>query len=159
MVNNLRECHSCPSTLRRNARRREEFLKRKQNPSSVNLCEVETVSNALSCDQCDYKAVSERGQMQHNRMKHRAPKLASTPATPECPRQKPRTSGSLSASPLLETNREEYVESEEESEECEESEDEPEVLSSHIKCDHCDYWVIRNKPRILESHIQHKHKK
>ena len=135
-----------PSTLRRNARRREEFLKRKQNPSSVNLCEVETVSNALSCDQCDYKAVSERGQMEHNRMKHRAPKLASTPASPECPRQKPRTSGSLSASPLLETNREEYVESEEESEECEESEDEPEVLSSHIKCDHCDYWVIRNKP-------------
>ena len=57
---------------------------------------------------------------------------------------------------LLETNREEYVESEEESEECEESEDEPEVLSSHIKCDHLVIW---NKPRILESHIQHKHKK
>ena len=70
-----------------------------------------------------------RGLTQHNRMKHRAPKLASTPASPECPRQKPRTSGSLSASPLLETNREEYVESEEESEECE---DEPEVLSSSV---------------------------
>ena len=145
-----------PSTLRRNARRREEFLKRKQNPSSVNLCEVETVSNALSCDQCDYKAVSERGLMQHKRMKHRATELASRSATPERPRHKPRTSGSLSASPLLDTNREESVESEEESGE---SEEEPEVLPSHIKCDHCDYWVIRTKPRILEDHIQHKHKK
>ena len=72
-----------PSTLRRNARRREEFLKRKQNPSSVNLCEVETVSVALSCDQCDYKAASERGLTQHKRVKHRATELASRSATPE----------------------------------------------------------------------------
>ena len=145
-----------PSTLRRNARRREEFLKRKQNPSSVNHCEVETVANALSCDQCDHKAASERGLMQHKRMKHRAPNQASTTATPERPRQKPKSSDSLAASPLLDANREESVESEEESEE---SDDEPEVLSSHIKCDHCDYWIIRSKARILEDHIKQYHKK
>ena len=46
------------------------------------------------------------------------------------------------------------VESQEESDE---SEDDPEVLSSHIKCGHCDYWVIRSK-YFLENHIQHDHK-
>ena len=61
-----------PSTLRRNARRREEYLQRKQNPSPVNSTEeVETVSNALSCDQCDYKPASEKGLLQHKRKKHK----------------------------------------------------------------------------------------
>ena len=74
-----------PSTLRRNARRREEYLQRKQNPSTVNSTEeVETVSDALSCDQCDYKPASEKGLRQHKRMKHKPsqPPLTS-PASPE----------------------------------------------------------------------------
>ena len=72
-----------PSTLRRNARRREEYLQRKQNPSTVNSTEeVETVSDALSCDQCDYKPASEKGLRQHKRMKHKPSNLTS-PASPE----------------------------------------------------------------------------
>ena len=39
-----------PSTLRRNARRREEFLRRKQFQSPMKPGEVETDANALSCD-------------------------------------------------------------------------------------------------------------
>ena len=69
---------------------------------------------------------------------------------PHTPTSEPSSSPSPTTTPATSN-----VESEEESEE---SEDEPEVLSSHIKCDHCDYWVIRNKPRILEDHIQHNHK-
>ena len=78
-----------PSTLRRNARRREEYLQRKQNPSPVNSTEeVETVSDALSCDQCDYKPASEKGLRQHKRMKHKPsqPALSSesnSQATPD----------------------------------------------------------------------------
>ena len=74
-----------PSTLRRNARRREEYLQRKQNPSTVHSTEeVETVSDALFCDQCDYKPASEKGLRQHKRMKHKPSQLALTsPASPE----------------------------------------------------------------------------
>ena len=103
-----------PSALRRNARRKEEFLQRKQNSSTVKPSEVKTVVNALSCDQCDFKPASEKGLMQHKRMKHGPPQLPSTQATPERPRQKPRSSGSLSASPLLDTNREDESEEKEE---------------------------------------------
>ena len=67
-----------PSTRRRNAMRRQEFLNKKRNPSSNNSCEVEAVSDAPSCDQCDYKAASEKGLKQHKRMKHNASKLASS---------------------------------------------------------------------------------
>ena len=72
-----------PSTLRRNARRREEYLQRKQNLSTVNSTE-EIVSDALSCDQCDYKPASEKGLRQHKRMKHKPSQPALTsPASPE----------------------------------------------------------------------------
>ena len=92
-----------PSTLRRNARRREEYLQRKQNPSPVNSTEeVEIVSGALSCDQCDYKPASEKGLRQHKRMKHKLSQPALT--TPE----KNRTSSSvasLAVSPSAEASR------------------------------------------------------
>ena len=84
-----------PSTLRRNARRREEYLQRKKNPSKVKSTEeVETVSDALSCDQCDYKPASEKGLKQHKRMKHKPPQPK------ESFRQSEEGSASLSASPL-----------------------------------------------------------
>ena len=99
-----------PSTLRRNAKRREEYLQQKRQPSSVKLTEgVEVASNALSCDKCDYNAASEKGLRQHKRMKHGLSQLAPSgdsniQATPE----KNRTSSSvdsLAVSPSVEASR------------------------------------------------------
>ena len=43
-----------PSTLRRNAKRREELAKKKTNSSVRNTTEDDTAtSNSLTCDQCD----------------------------------------------------------------------------------------------------------
>ena len=93
-----------PSTLKRNARRRADFLQRKQNPSSVNsIEEVEAVPNALNCDQCDYKAVSEKGLGQHKRMKHKPSQLASTcDANSQNTPEKTRMSSSMTS--LVELN-------------------------------------------------------
>ena len=81
---------------------REEYLQRKKNPSKVKSTEeVETVSDALSCDQCDYKPASEKGLKEHKRMKHK-------PSQPkESLRESEEGSPSLSASPLLDISREE----------------------------------------------------
>ena len=135
-----------PSTLRRNARRREEFLQRKQNQSPVKPSEVETDANALSCDQCDYKPASEKGLRQHKRMKHGPSKLPSTLGTPERPRQQPRASGNLSASPLLDIHREEHVESEEASEESEDESAKPSI------CPLCMWKVVGLKQHHQQHH-------
>ena len=93
-----------PSTLKRNARRREDYLKRKQNPSSVNsIEEVEVAPNVLKCDQCDYKAVSEKGLGQHKRMKHKPSQLAPAPTGPNSPitPEKIRVSSSMSSLGVL----------------------------------------------------------
>ena len=57
---------------RRNAKRKEEYLKRKQNHLTVNpiVEEGELLPNVPSCDQCDFKSVFEKGLRQHKRMKH-----------------------------------------------------------------------------------------
>ena len=79
-----------PSTVKRNARRKEEYLKRKNKPSSVNTIEeLEVVSDALKCDQCNFKAASEKGLRQHQRMKHKPSMVASSEnsenqTSPEC---------------------------------------------------------------------------
>ena len=85
---------SSPSTQRRNARRREEFLsKKRQSLSTVNPPVDKATASLLSCDQCDYKNVSEKGLRQHTRMKHKKAQLddqlpkSSPPATPESLRQ------------------------------------------------------------------------
>ena len=99
-----------PSTLKRNARRREDYLKRKHNPSSVNsIEEVEVASNVLNCDLCDYKAASEKGLKTHKRMKHGPPRLtsATAPASPEKLRGPGLVSSALNNSPLSLSNREE----------------------------------------------------
>ena len=49
-----------PSTLWRNAKRREEFLAKKQQ-SSPDSGGVEAVAEALKCDQCEYVGASEKG--------------------------------------------------------------------------------------------------
>ena len=99
-----------PSTLRRNAKRREDYLQQKRHPSSANFTEeVEVALNALSCDKCDYNAASEKGLRQHKRMKHGLSQLApagasNIQATPE----KNRTwssVASLAVSPSAEANR------------------------------------------------------
>ena len=79
-----------PSTVKRNARRKEEYLKRKNKPSSVNTTEeLEVVSDAPKCDQCNFKAASEKGLRQHQRMKHKPSMVASSEnsenqTSPEC---------------------------------------------------------------------------
>ena len=86
-----------PSTLRRDARRREELLRKKLN--------APTVEKVFKCDQCDNTFKSENGLKIHIGKSHK--NLNSTPATPDCLRQQPGSSVGLSASPLLDTSREE----------------------------------------------------
>ena len=102
-----------PSTKRRNARRREEFLlKKRQRLSTVDAPVEKATVPQFSCDQCDYTNVSEKGLRQHIRMKHRREQLenqlqkSSSPATPESLRCSTGVT-SLSSSPPLHNNREE----------------------------------------------------
>ena len=74
-----------PSTLRRDARRRDEFLKKKQN--------AQTPEKAFKCDQCEGTFKSENGLKIHIGKAHK--NVNSTPAV------------NLSASPLLDAKREE----------------------------------------------------
>ena len=99
-----------PSTLRRNAKRREEYLQNTQKRSTVNHTdELEFTPNTLSCDQCDFKSVSEKGLRQHKRMKHGLSQLASSgdsnsQATPEKTRT-PSSAASLNVSLITEASR------------------------------------------------------
>ena len=106
---------SSPSTQRRNAKRREEYMKRKQNHSTVNpIVEEVNVASNVPCDQCDFKSVSEKGLWQHKRIKHGPPQLSSSSGQPKSPtatpeslrRQQPKEA-SLHASPMLDVSREE----------------------------------------------------
>ena len=97
-----------PSTIRRNAKRRAEFMAKKQQmpPSRIsNDGEAVQTSTVFPCDQCDYLGASEKGLKQHARMKHR--KAEATPASPEALRSKGESSRSLIGSPLPLHNREE----------------------------------------------------
>ena len=102
-----------PSTQRRNARRREEFLlKKRQRLSTVDAPVERATVPQFSCDQCDYTNVSEKGLRQHIRMKHRREQLenqlqkSSSPATPESLRCSTGVT-SLASSPPLHSSREE----------------------------------------------------
>ena len=88
-----------PSTLRRDARRREELLRKKLS--------APTTEETFKCDHCDNNFKSENGLKIHIGKSHK--KVDSTPATPDCLRQQTDSSVSLSASPLLDTSREESV--------------------------------------------------
>ena len=111
-----------PSALKRDARRREKFLNKKLEDSTVDnslqskdISEEETVGKqvaekaldekAFKCDQCDTIFKSENGLKIHVGKTHK--KVNSTPATPDCLRQQPRSSVSIAVSPLLDTSREE----------------------------------------------------
>ena len=96
-----------PSTVRRNARRRAEYLAKKQQipPSRISNGEAVQTSTVFPCDQYDYLGASEKGLKQHARMKHR--KAEATPSSPEALRSKGESSRSLIGSPLPLHNREE----------------------------------------------------
>ena len=86
-----------PSTLRRNAKRRKEFLARKQQTSpTTESSGDETASVTPKCDQCEYIAASEKGLKQHTRMKHK--NTAPLQSTPEIPRSRDELQGSLDCS-------------------------------------------------------------
>ena len=98
-----------PSTQRRNAMRRREFLEKKRNPSAVNhTAEVAAVPVALQCDQCDYKAATQRGLTTHKRMKHGTTRLT-TPSSPESLRGPGQLRPALNTSPILQDARREEV--------------------------------------------------
>ena len=84
-----------PSTLRRDARRRNEFVRKK--------LEASTGEKAFKCNQCGNNFKSENGLKIHVGKAHRKVNLA----TPDHLRQQPKRSVRLSASPLLDTSREE----------------------------------------------------
>ena len=81
-----------PSTLRRNAKRREEFIAKKQLKPSPRI------SSEIKCDQCEYVAASKKGLRQHIRMKHKE-ELRSSHEGPL----------HVSISPLLDASREELL--------------------------------------------------
>ena len=106
-----------PSTLRRDARRRSEFLKKKLEVStgdassqSESVSEEEAIKEVVEkevfkCEQCENIFKSENGLKIHVGKAHK--KVNPIPSTPDQLRQQLVGSVSLSASPLLDTSREE----------------------------------------------------
>ena len=104
-----------PSALRRNARRRAEFVKNKIEASTSDALQsehvsveeaVEKIEKAFKCDQCENSFKSENGLKIHAGKSHK--KVTSLTSTPDRLRQQLEGSVSLSASPLLDASREEF---------------------------------------------------
>ena len=90
-----------PSTMRRNARRREEFIAKKDQTLPTVIHQVEeAVVSSFTCEQCEYTNVSEKGLRQHRRMKHDKTQLlsSSSPSSPETESLRQHTSYSSAAS-------------------------------------------------------------
>ena len=113
-TSSLTKKRKSPSTRRRNARRRAEFLAKKRGPpeneSSSEKSTPEKVARPVKakefkCDQCEKDFKTENGLKIHVGKTHN--KVDSDHATPEVARHQLRSSVSLSASPLLNTSREE----------------------------------------------------
>ena len=113
-TSSLTKKRKSPSTRRRNARRRAEFLAKKRGPpeseSSTEKSTPEKVARPVKakefkCDQCEKDFKTENGLKIHVGKTHN--KVDSDHATPEVARHQLRSSVSLSASPLLNTSREE----------------------------------------------------
>ena len=110
MKKTIRTKKPSPSTQRRNAMRRREFLEKKRNPSAVNrTAEVAAVPVAPQCDQCDYKAATQRGLTTHKRMKHGTTRLTPSPPSPETLRGPGQLRPALNTSPILPDARREEV--------------------------------------------------
>ena len=115
-TSSLTKKRKSPSTRRRNARRRAEFLAKKRGPpeseSSTEKSTPEKVARPVKakefkCDQCDKDFKSENGLKIHVGKTHN--RVDSDLATPEVARNQLRSSGSLYASPFLNTSGEESV--------------------------------------------------
>ena len=113
-TSSLTKKRKSPSTRRRNARRRAEFLAKKRGPpeseSSTEKSTPEKVARPVKakefkCDQCEKDFKSENGLKIHVGKTHN--RVDSDLVTPEVARNQLRSSESLSASPLLNTSREE----------------------------------------------------
>ena len=102
-----------PSTQRRNARRREEFLKRKLNPVAPlpSALDTQAVVEAkeFKCSQCDNIFKSENGLKIHVGKTHK-----NVNTTPERLRQQPASPATMPTSPLSDARREEVGEEKEE---------------------------------------------
>ena len=121
-----------PSTLRRDAKRRSEFLKKKLEVSSGDTSsqrvseeesageQVERVvdEKVFKCDQCQNTFKTENGLKIHVGKAHK--KVNQVQATPEQLRQRPEGSMNISTSPLLDASREEPCLNTDTSEEIEE---------------------------------------
>ena len=95
-----------PSQVRRNARRRQEFLKRKaETTGKEQVVEAKT----LKCDQCDKQFKSESGLKIHMGKSHK-----NVNTTPERMRQQPASPATKPTSPLSDARREEVGEEKEE---------------------------------------------
>ena len=95
-----------PSTLRRNAKRREDFLKKKPTSESASATGLESNQEQrqdFQCDECDFKSKSENGLKIHKGKSH---KEVSTPEK----LRKPSTQQSLLVSPSP-TRNEKRIES------------------------------------------------
>ena len=137
------------STLRQDARRREEFLRKKLS--------APTTEKTFKCDHCDNNFKSDNGLKIHIGKFHK--KVDSTPATPDCLRQQTNSSVSLSASPLLDTSREESTATSLASEvdiKSTSKKPAPRYQPPPMKCDHCDLylpWFVMNwKGARMEPH-------
>ena len=100
-----------PSTLRRNARRRKEFLEKKQNPVAVIPSEV-VEAKVFKCEQCENVYKSENGLKIHVGKTHK--NVNTTPPPPDRLRQQQGSPASMPSSPLLDASREEVEEEKEE---------------------------------------------
>ena len=123
-----------PSTLRRDARRRAQFLKKKLEVSDVDISsqsdhvseeeeagkrvEMAVDENVFKCDQCQNTFKTENGLKIHVGKAHK--KVNQVQATPDQLRQRPEGSMNISTSPLLDTSREESCLNTDTSEEIEE---------------------------------------
>ena len=122
LVSKAKKKKKTPSTLRRNARRRAEFLKKKLEDSTGDISshsEHVSVEEAVGkqaekvvdktmfkCDQCENNFKSENGLKIHVGKAHK--KVDQGSATPDQLRKQSEGSVSLSASPLLDISREEF---------------------------------------------------
>ena len=107
-TSSLTKKRKSPSTRRRNARRRAEFLAKKCGPPEKSTPEKvarPVKAKEFKCDQCEKDFKSENGLKIHVGKTHN--RVDSDLATPEVARNQLRSSESLSASPLLNTSREE----------------------------------------------------
>ena len=99
-----------PSTLRRNARHRKEFLKKKQTPVADIPSEV-AEAKGFKCEQCENVYKSENGLKIHVGKAHKNVNI--TPPSPDRLRHQLGSPVAMPTSPLLDASREELGEEEE----------------------------------------------